>query len=357
MTRFILGLVTVVVFWGCTQPEKLGTASPLDPRRSARATFQLTPLSPIILRSHADYDRWEDEVISRSGATLAYMLYKESLVRKRGTQRTFVRWMVLAYRDDLGREFRAPLHKFVEGLAASGDDMSDDVRYLIGYIAWKKLTGGGAGPELPASLRQPALIDTVIQNWETLADRSPDYVGPRAVKASELKARVVALRSSLEAVGTTPPKGPVATPSSLGGWTVAQVDALRAQAGVKAPTDGRDKALESLSEFQATFEDKGVKKGCEHVDAALRAHPDNLLLGDAVAQCALARDKPRRAIAQLSRMVATYTKGGIGVLMSHLAAYDDPAVAKDLAALRLAVQTAAEADPMWAARCGITASP
>ena len=56
-------------------------------------------------------------------------------------------------------------------------------------------------------------------------------------------------------------------------------------------------------------------------------------------------------------MVATRTQGGIGVLMSHLAEYDDPTVAKDLAALRQAVQTAAKIDPAWAVRCGISVSP
>ncbi len=355
MRAITLLSLTAILATGCNQPERLGDSAPVDPRRTSPiVALNAIQLQPHTLTTHADYDRWEDAVLARSGASLPYMLYKDSLIKKRGTQRTFVRWMLISYHDELSDDFREPLRKFIEGLAG-GENLSADVRYLLGFIAWKQLLGGPGSPAVPKSLRNMALVDTVTKNWQELLKKKPDWVGPRGITANDLQQRITAMEASLSPTAPTV-DAPVTAPDTVGTWVLGEVARLYPDAPVPWQ-DQRTKRDEAFQDFYAIYEDKGPKKGCERIDVALKALGDMTALGDAYAHCAIDRKNPAGAVAQLRRMIAARRPGGIPMVLVRLDALakNDATLAKILTDLRVEIAAAAAKSPLWARQSGLMA--
>jgi hypothetical protein len=355
--RLIAIFTSLALLGGCTQPERLSDSAPMDPRRSMPQTsFEAVTMDVHSLKTHAQYDTWENAVIARSGASLAYMLYKEALVRKRGNQRTFVRWMVLSFRDELGNEFRDPLQKFLEGLLRS-KDMSPDVRYLMGFVAWNRLTGGTDKAQVPVMMTNAALLDTVIKGWTELAAADPDWVGPHGITAAELMRRVRALEGSIEAAGADADR-PMAPSQTVGGQVQSAVADAYAKVGRKPAWSGAaQEADEAFEDFHRIYEDKGTKKGCERIAAALKLMNDPTRLGDGPAYCALDRGDPFGAIDQIRRMASARVTGGLGVLLSRLQeeAASTGVLATPVAELKAELTAIAKTAPRWAERSGLAA--
>lgn len=344
-------LCTGALWLGCEQPQRLGGESALDPRRSSPAV-ELAPvqLNPVVLRSHADYDAWEDAVIARSGPMTVYALYKEALSRRRGDQRTFVRWVLLAHQDDFNSEFREPLYRFVDGLA-SGENISPDVRYLLGFLAWYQLTSAPGQPEALLGRIDPVQADLVATNWGKLVNESPKWIGPGGVVPADLVAKMKVLEKSAEAPAAFVPQ-PVEA-NTVGGWVLGEV--MNEYKGQAPWAERYVDAQAKLSRVYEITEDKGEKKGCEQMDSALMSLNDVTRMGDAYAHCAIFRQNPYGAIEQLRRMAAQRIPGGLPAVLSRLraTAKNDARLMSAVEDLELELRQHALKAPVWAERCGL----
>ncbi|HIA03921.1 MAG TPA: hypothetical protein EYN66_18800 [Myxococcales bacterium] len=283
------------------------------------------------MSTHADYDIWEDQVIDRGGATLVYNLYKEAMTHKRGTRRTFVRWMLISYRDELPKQYRESIQQFADDLQKASDRMGPDIRYLLGFMAFKQLTGSGTNPNLPIRLNNGAIVDTVITNWSALAANHPAWRGPRGVTAESVATQVAALKTSLNR--TNAPKTEAVTLSAK------EVEFWNAFEG-----------------FHREYEDLGPKKGCRKVDAALQVAAKPTLLGDAYAHCALDRGNPGSALEQLERMLKKKVSGAFLPVIKRIeqATKGDAAIKKRLTVLKEQLTLLAKNDADYATHCGLT---
>ncbi len=348
-------LAVLLLLSACDQPPRVGDSAPIDPRRSTPQThFEAVTLDPQVLRSHADYDAFENAIIARSGPSLAYMLYKEALVRKRGDQRTFVRWMVVAHRPELGEDYREPLQKFMAGLMQA-EEMSPDIKFLVGFVTWQRLIGGPGKPDVPVHVTSPALNDTVIKVWSELALENPDWVGPHGITTEVLLRRVEALKRSAARVGIADDP-PAKSPGTLGADIDAAVLSAYTEQGRRPPWEARrEKAAEAYQDLHQIYEDKGSKKGCERIAAALKQVDDPTRLGDGPAHCALDKGDAFAAIDQVKRMAAARVEGGIPSILARLDALaaSNSAIEKEVAELRATLDAAAKASPRWASRSGL----
>lgn len=350
-------LLTLALVMACNQPERAADSVALDPRRSIPIVEVLpVPLDPIVLVSHEDYDRWEDEVIERSGATLAYMLYKDALVNRRGTQRTFVRWVALSYREELSEDYREPLQQFVKGFAEA-EQLAPDVRYLMGFMAWKRLTGVN-GPDVATNLSRAAHVDTVITNWTKLAEEAPDWTGPRGTAVHDLTRRVAALKRSLEEQAPKPESDPTpaeSSPDTLGGRLATRIAGVYSGVSNRPPWSRRAATLrQTVVDLELAYEEGDRARSCAKLSEAFARVRDLPSLGVMSAHCAIDRNKPLIAIAQLRRLVALRAEWGLAAPIVRLGrlALDDPAVSVELARLVAEARVAAEADPRWGHRSG-----
>lgn len=316
----------------CNQPERSSAAPPIDPRRpQLGARFEPISLDPIVLDSHADYDRWERATASRGGEQLVYTLYEQALTHRRGSPRTFVRWVLLAYREPFPDELRQPLEQFIDALASRDDAGRDpDILYLLGYLGWLRVIGGAGNPASPQSRALPVggvrdgvpspVAEVVVKNWGALVEKSPEWVGPYGVRASDLETHLATLRGHFAKVDAVEPKSPL------------------------APDD--------LAGFHAEFALAGPKKACERLDLALgklgRADPETLVqLGDAYAMCALERGNAPAAVTQLVRLLEKRVDAGYATLIRRIAVTTP---ASGLAAWTKAESEVVAADPAFAAR-------
>jgi hypothetical protein len=342
-----------LVVSGCQQPDRLGGTPPLDPRRSTpQVHFEPVELDISVLRTHADYDAWEDQIIGRRSARMLYAVYRELLSRKRGDQRTFVRWMLLSYHEEIPAELRDRLRPFVDALGRNPETMGPDVRYLMGLMAWKRLTGGAGRPDIPVDFRSAAHVDTVVTNWNRLLETHPEWTGPREINAATIRERLAALKGTVEPVAR--PIITESTPTGIGYQVLVAAQAARA-ANSPQPADYKD-FWDAFQPFRAQYEDMGHKRACEHVDKALRVLYHPVLLGDAVAHCALDRRNPFEAIDQVARMVAVGQGGGLEAVLNRLTivARGNEKLSVELKALVAKVRTAATSDPNWAEHTGVT---
>jgi hypothetical protein len=338
---------------GCQQPERLGGTPPLDPRRSTpQLHFEPVDLDISVLRTHAEYDAWEDQIIGRRSARMLYAVYRELLSRKRGDQRTFVRWMLLSYHEEIPPELRDRLRPFVDALGRNTDTMGPDVRYLMGLMAWKRLTGGAGRPDIPVDFRSAAHVDTVVTNWELLLETHPDWKGPREIDSAVIRQRLAALKGTVEPAAR--PTTTATAPPGIGQQVLVATQKSRAT-NAPQPSDYKD-FWDAFEPFRAQYEDMGHKRACEHVDKALRVLYHPVLLGDAVAHCALDRRNPFEAIDQVGRMVAVRQGGGLEAVLNRLfnAARDNEKLGVELKTLVATVRTAAKTDPNWAEQTGLT---
>ncbi|MBT9554593.1 MAG: hypothetical protein IV100_01135 [Myxococcales bacterium] len=332
--RLIVALTSAAALLtsACNQPERSSAAPPIDPRRpQLGARFEPISLDPIVLDTHADYDRWERATASRGGEQLVYTLYEQTLTHRRGTPRTFVRWVLLAYREPFPDELRQPLEQFIDALASRDDAGRDpDILYLLGYLGWLRVVGGAGSPASPQSRVLPAggvrdgvpspVAEVVVKNWGALVQKAPDWVGPYGVTARDLETHLATLRGHFVPVDAAEPTSPL------------------------APDD--------LAGFHAEFALSGPKKACERLDLTLGklggADPTTLLqLGDAYAMCALERGNAAAAVTQLVRLLEKRVDAGYATLIRRIAT-TSPAVG--LTVWKKAEADVLAADPVFAAR-------
>lgn len=318
---------------GCKQPARLGSEAPLSPRAvGTLARFEPIPLDVMPLDTHADYDAWEKLVLARGGPQLAYSMYEGALTKRRGSPRTFVRWVVLAHREALPDDFREALRSFVDALAQRADaEKNADILYLFGYLAWVRLIGGPTNPDVPVVEGNMALVDTVETNWNKLVALDPSWVGPNGVTVAVVQRRLRALAPT--------PRPPVAVGA--------------------AP-----EPVASLADFHSGWATLGPKRACDQLDGALASlqtsgAADNALLGDAYAFCAFERKNPAGALAHVTKMAVGRVDGAYDAILRRAAraAELDPALAAPLAAARQAVAAAVTADLAFATRNGLTLPP
>ena len=331
MTRVLTAAFLVALTLGCDQPERLGGAAPLDPRAVATlARFEPLELDPMVLDTHADYDRWEQAVIARGGPRLAYSIYSGALTSRRGTPRTLERWVWLCYRESLPDEFREPLRPFIQALAEREDARTNpDIQFLVGAIAWDRLIGGAGRPDVPRLDNNLALIDTVKTSWGALVESRPGWRGPNGLTGAILSARLASLIPPDRAIPQPPPQG--------------------------APP-------EALAAFHSRWADKGPKQACDPLDTVMAGLPPKdpgaiASVGDAYAFCAFERKNPAAALTHLQRMAEFRVDGAYGSILARAGglAQSDPTLAAPLEAARQAVDTAARADSAFAARNRLTA--
>jgi hypothetical protein len=318
---------------GCPQPERLADSPLADPRRATPISrFEPVPIDLQLMTSHAHYDRWEDQVIDRNGAIHAFNLYQEAMTHKRGNRLTFVRWMLLSYRSAIPRDYRDSLKPFVEGLKERSERMGPDMRYLVGFMAFKQLVDSAINPNLPTHLENGAIIDTVITNWSVLAANFPEWQGPRGVNAESVAAQVAALKASIHTPVNSQKKALLLTAKEREFWN-------------------------AFEGFHREYEDLGFKKGCRKVDAALQVAAKPTLLGDAYAHCALDRGNPGSALEQLERMLKAKVTGGFPAVMMRIeaASKGNSEVKKRLAKFKKQLLAAAKSDPVFAAHSGLSA--
>ena len=332
--RFTLSFTgaAVVLASACSQPERSSAAPPVDPRRpQLGARFEPIALDPIVLDTHADYDRWERATASRGGEQLVYTLYEQALTHRRGSPRTFVRWVLLAYREPFPDELRQPLEQFIDALASRDDAGRDpDILYLLGYLGWLRVVGGAGSPASPQSRALPVggvrdgvpspVAEVVLKNWGALVALTPDWVGPYGVTTGALDTHLATLRghfAKVTAVAYTAPLPP-----------------------------------DELAGFHAEFALAGPKKACERLDLALgklgRADPETLVqLGDAYAMCALERGNAPAAVTQLVRLLERRVDAGYATLIRRVASTLPKA---GLVAWTNAEAVVVAADPAFATR-------
>ena len=348
-------LLTTCALSGCNQPEVLGGTPAVDPRRSApMAHFADLHLEPILLSSHADYDRWEEEVSARGGAQLVYVLYREAMLRQRGDQRTFVRWILSALDPELDEQYRRGLQPFVQSLM-NAPELGPDARYLFGQLAWYQLRQDPLGADAPRSALQGSLVETVEQNWRQVIAEAPMWRGPKGVTAADLQTRLNALALSVSPPSNEPLSAE--TDSTFSAQIIRQIEAAYKDA--ERPPPWRDKVEESqkvLTSFYQEYEDHGPKRACQRVDQALALVQDPTAIGDAYAHCALDRKNPFSALDQVRRMVHAKRVGGLNLVLDRLAqrARHNSALSEELDRLVGQLKSAVASDPAYGDSTGLT---
>ena len=327
--RTLTALAMALAAASCAQPERPAGGGSVDPRQALPlASLEAQVLPTMVLETNEDFDRWEDAVLARADARMVFVLYRPVCEALR-SPRAFVRWLLFTWSADLPDEARQYVQKYSKIMEDNRAD-SPDVRYLVGYAAWRQLVGGRDQPQAPAGSPPPALIDTVAKAWGDIATRWPDWKGPHGMTGAELARRVRGLEASLSPRAAPPPP-----------------------ARIKAP---KPELWTAFEEYYRRAEDVGALKACDRVDDALAVKSDPLPLGDAYAHCALDRDNPTAALDQLEKMVAARVTGGIPAVVVRLriAAAQDGALAARLAVFEDALRSAAIADPTYAERCGFS---
>lgn len=329
MSRVVLCFTTLCIL-ACNQPTRLPDSPPVDPRRSEpQVTLAPIELDASLLITHDDFDKWEDQVIGRTGAWLAAMLYKMAFFRERRNPRMIARWAVLSCRDDVSQEFRFPFELVMNRLPSSQLGRIPDIRYAIGYMAWDQLTTNQG--KLLGALDNPVLVDTVVTSWGEIPLIDPNWTGPHGVTVADLQAKLEQLQSSLE----------------------------NRQGSVPTLETSDVTLHEAVHGFYRTYEDEGSDKACPAIERLVRQQVEPASLGDALAHCALDRGRPERAIEQVQRMAQARVVGGIQTVLDRLRlkAGQSARLRSKLDALLPVLQETAAAHPQWATRCGLTPPP
>jgi hypothetical protein len=337
--------ISVLGLSACTQPERLAGDPAIDPRRPSSDRIQLKPLklTPAVLSSHTDHDRWEHAIIGRSGPSMAYYLYKQIVLHRLADRKkpgySVYRWLILGYREPLPSQAREELRTLV-GRMASQENTDPNIRYLVGLMAWTQLVERPNQTELPTSLDSNSLIDVVVNNWRQLATDSPNWFGPFGVSSAELAEKAERLDRNRKGASTNALRAAVSS------------DTYRPAADLSS---NELSILEMLDGFHREYEDLGADKACIRVMHAQEKTKDLTLLGDALAQCALHENEPKKALAQLERMVDARMPGGFPALMAQLRAHiiDNDGFAQRLSLFEERLKTVAGQDAEYARLCGI----
>jgi hypothetical protein len=348
MRRLILHALWISVFGmsACAQPERLASDPSIDPRRPSSDRIQLKPLNltPVVLSSHTDHDRWEHAIIGRSGPSMAYYLYKQLVLHRLADKKkpgySVYRWLILGYREPLPSQVREELRTLV-GRMASQENKDPNIRYLVGLMAWTRLVERPHQTELPTSLDSNSLIDVVVNNWSQLAIDNPNWFGPFGVSSAELAEKAKRLDGNRKRAST------VALRAALSNDTYRPAAEL---------SSNELSILEMLDGFHREYEDRGADKACIRVMHAQEKTKELVWLGDALAQCALHENKPEKALAQLERMVDARMPGGFPTLMAQLRAQvtGNDGLAQRLSLFEDRMKNVADQDADYARLCGIS---
>ncbi len=340
----------------CNQPERVGSTPPVDPRRSYPfSEYSDLTLRPMVLISHADYDQWEKAVSARGGAQLVYTLYKEAMLRQRGDQRTFVRWILSTLNPELDEQYRRGLQPFIQSLMKS-PEVSSDARYLFGQLAWYQLREDPLGADAPKSTLQPTLIDTIERNWRQLITDDPRWRGPYGLSAADLQDKLNALAYSVVPPAIKPEQS--RSDSTFSAEIEDRIERAYKTAGRQPPW--REKVAESeesLVDFYQAYEERGGKKACQRVDQALALVQDPTAVGDAYAHCALDRKNPFSALDQVRRMIHARQPGGLNLILERLQviAQVNPRFAKEFDNLLEQIRSLVLSDRIYAESTGLAA--
>jgi len=308
----------------------------------------------MIVESHADYDRWEALVKARGGAQTVYSLYRESMLRQRGDQRTFVRWIISALDPELDEQYRRSLQPYIQSLMKA-TDLGLDAHYLFGAIAWFQLRQDPLGANAPRTSLQRKLVRTVQTHWERVIKENPQWRGPHGITSAELQDRINALAATVappeEDLGMAPKQ------QTFGPEIASKVEAAYKAASREPPWQHKAaEAREALQGFYQEYEEHGAKRACQRVDQAMKLVQDPTAVGDAYAHCALDRRNPFSALDQVRRMVLSRRMGGLHLVLSRLsdAARSNDAFATELNELKPLIKRVCAIDPVYANTSGLS---
>ncbi len=338
-------LCLCIALLACSQPEHLASAPEIDPRNPTtdRVLVQPVPLTPMILQSQTDFDRWEHVIMERSGPTMVYLLYKRLVVHglKRDQKPGYeaIRWLIMGYREPLPKQVRQEL-RGVASRMAQEKTLNPNVQYLVGLMAWTALVERPDQTDIPNSLDKDSYIDVVVSNWTRLGKESPNWIGPFGLTSAELSARAQQLEQNRSVASSK---------------TLQKALAQEAFAAAQTLNAQETAWLNALDGFYREIEDKGIDKACVKVLHADKGEASTVFLGDAVTLCALHRGQVDKALKQIEQMLEAKAPGAIRHLLLKITERGKP-TAEQLARikkLREKLMSLAQADPEYGRKCGV----
>jgi hypothetical protein len=317
MTRILIAAVCVVSFGRCTEPERLASSPTIDPRRTNSIAVALNPvpLTPIVLLTPADYDRWEHTNITRYGAGRVFEMYRnaivEQIISKSQARYLFMRWLMVTFHERVSNQQRNYVRSIVAGLVNRATAFGPDFQYVLGLMHWHDLVGGPKQPPVPLSIHNPVAIEPIVKNWSELASANPNWVGPYGLTTRDLMTRVKTLQDSLK----------YASPAAL--TKERNAPGFKPAAPIEATEKKRQDALISYYLRYTDQEPPIPNQFCLELMGAAHTSGNPVLFGDAYANCLLRTGRYLSAVKQIKGMLQKQVPGGVTALLSQLAALQE----------------------------------